>query len=199
MIGEILLPCHRQARWGSSWRRPNGRFGSILFTFSMRVKQLVQRGPGDTQLSRQRRLADLPVHVPPVVPGQVRDDHSFAAVVPTLTFRDCDSLPLAFQQVGPLKLLNFPANCKKMQFSISDLQHRYLNTAVKLGYTLSCGAVNHHGPAIRTPEKSGIHLTTNTAQPFSSTISDFFTPRASASRSDTRGDAENKVDPGHRS
>lgn len=135
-IGEVLLPCHRQARWGSSWRRPNGRFGSILFTFSMRVKQLVQRGPGDTQLSRQRRLADLPVHVPPVVPGQVRDDHSFAAVVPTLTFRDCDSLPLAFQQVGPLKLLNFPANCKKMQFSISDLQHRYLNTAVKLGYSL---------------------------------------------------------------
>ena len=86
-----------------------------------------------------------------------------------------------------------------MSFMISHLQDILSVATAKLGYTLSCGAVSHHGPAIRTPEKSGIHLTTNTAQPFSSTISDFFTPRASASRLDTRGDAENKVDPGHRS
>lgn len=59
----VLLPCHCQARWGSSWRRPNGRFGLILFVFSMYVKQPVQRGPGDTQFLRQSCLADLPVLV----------------------------------------------------------------------------------------------------------------------------------------
>lgn len=114
-------------------------------------KKPIQRGPGNPQLPRQRRLADFPALVAGIAPGQVGDGHRLPALVSPLPFGNGDSLPLAFQKVGPLIFVNsgdycLPAAVPVSMFSLSETRDIFFRKDIQQVEQVRGGAGGRSNP-----------------------------------------------------